>query len=126
MHLIKKINLSSCPAALQASGNGYLKTCTSTQPLIVCHQINVYTKYREIGERAKHKMLFYLQSFCLTESKNVATTLICATGCHIKIMARLSHSCYSNRIGKFGTKTKGVGNVNKRKKKERKTLSTKY
>lgn len=45
--------------------------------------------------RAKHKLLtFYLQSwlffflfvffFCHTESKNVATTLICATGSHTK------------------------------------------
>lgn len=37
--------------------------------------------------REKHKMLtFYLQScfFCHTESKNVATTLICATGSHTK------------------------------------------
>jgi len=38
----KKIHLSSCPA-----GNGDLKTYTSPQPLIVSHQINVYTKYRE-------------------------------------------------------------------------------
>lgn len=52
--------------------------------------------------REKHKMLtFYLQScfFCHTESKNVATTLICATGSHTKkIMACWLHSSYSNNF----------------------------
>lgn len=61
------------------------------------------------------KLFFF---FCHTESKNVATTLICATGSHTKkTMACWLHSSYSNNfIGEEEGKKEETENRRKKRK----------
>lgn len=62
-------------------------------------------------------ILFTKLFFCHTESKNVATTLICATGSHTKkTMACWLHSSYSNNF--IGGRKKKKRNRKKTKKRE--------
>lgn len=60
--------------------------CMHTEPTLIDLINQIQRQGNGNMMREKHKMLtFYLQScffFCHTESKNVATTLICATGSH--------------------------------------------